>query len=353
MSTYKIIISDNGDDYRYYYLAKYLDLLLKQYNWIESNDDADCTFVIGEACAGDNSQKNEFRIIFLSDILKHYNDIAFNRGRYLIVRDVDINVTLPSRSCVRYIFYPVPYKGKLSELTRSYGNILVSCNESIITGSVSTKLLHVLNKLSHATINIDSRLYCLNECINENIKFVYSKDKLEEFVEKSDIVIGGGIAIVEAMRQGKNFVIVGEYGYGGIPDSRSIMRFHETFFSGTIGGSMFDPVPPSLVMEDLYSIINNEIFFDFDENVNKLSMTSMNSINIAISSMTKNEVLTFNDDFTIISKEDEYLLLNRYNRKEIMRVDVDTAYCITNDNLSDLQKHILDEFKRRSILIYK
>lgn len=353
MPTYRIINSSLDAGSRYVYLAKHLDLLLRQHEWIPSDTRPDYIFIIDAVGASDNDAANVFYVIFISDVVKHYCNIAANKGKYLIIRDIDINITIPSRTCVQFISYPLPYVDSYKQSEAHINNIFVSCRGRIFQNCTLLKLVMPFNKLSHATVIFDSCDYAISKTVNDNVAVIDVKDDISTFVTKSDLIVGSGLAIVEAIIQKKLFIIVGETGYGGIPDARNILKYHDTFFSGNIGGNLFEPIPTTLLLEDVSNIANNKVEYNLADYGEILSQKSYTSLENAISTFSIGGNVVFNTDYTIIAKEGRYILLNRYNRKVIDELDQHTAFCISNGDISQIEKTRIDYLQSKCILISK
>lgn len=349
METFKIIQPDNDTNLRYHYLAYHLCALLNENNW-EAADNPEYTFILGSSSFHYNNI-NTYNVIFLSEIKRHYHDISVQNGHYLVIKDINTNIVLPSRSCIRYITYPIPQNENSINGNLHPYDIFVSCRDVTTPDTTIFKLLHPLNSISSGKIIIDSDDQIISHCLNDNICNINVLDLIKNYVASSGLVIGSGVAIVEAIIQNKPFIVVGENGYLGIPDFRIIQRSHENFFSGTIGGNIYDPVPSSLVLDDIQQLLDGKKRIDTHKFAGTLSQTSYQSIFTALREFQFSGEFVFNTDYTIIVRNNEYKLYNRYDRKFIMCISQNAASCISNNLISELDEITFTLMKNNNILI--
>ena len=351
--TFQIITSYDLNDFRYFYLSKHLNEFLRQHGWVQDTVAPRYVFVIGDSKWDEAIPGKNFRIIFLSDVSDYYCDIANMQKSYLIIRDIDTNVTIPSRNFTQVVSYPLPNCCRKKRSLTSLNRIFVSCQGGLFNKATNLKLLRPLNKISNIQILIDGSPEIMKDCINENISFVDSGNNMSDIVKHSDLVIGSGIAIIEALLQGKNFIIAGANGYGGIPDKRNLFRFSETFFQGAIGGHLYDPIPESLILDDIISIETGSVGTLSSNTIKELSLGIFNEWANSVSFLERKEKYMFNTDFTIIMQFGHYYILNRYDRKKILDISPHDASAISENRFDDIEKGVIENLIKKRILIFK
>lgn len=349
--TYNIIETSDYKDFRYVHLAKHLNAFLQQHNWSYDSATPQYTFLISDSIKPENILSKCFRVIFLSDLHIHYRDIAFIKEPFLIIRDFDTNISIPSRSCTRTVPYPLPKSDQDSVFPSSINKIFVSCQAVFFKNDTILKLLLPLNKISRIPILIDTADNRIAGCLNDNISLVNPENQLDVFVKQSDLIIGSGVAIVEAIIQRKYFIIAGETGYGGIPDNRNIYRFSDLFFQGSIGGHLFDPIPDTLILDDIISIENGTRNISFYETIDDLSLRIFKDWINAISFFDKNDGYRFNTDFTIVKQSCHYYILNRYNRNRILEISPTDASALSKNRIEAIDETIANDLINMNILI--
>ena len=352
IKTFNIYHQPNSNDFRYFYLAKHLEALLKFHNWVIDLNTPNCIFLIGFINVNIPKNIQTFRIIFSSDIIYYYDEIANTTEYFLIIKDVDTKITLPSRNYTRIISYPIPFIDTPPPILKTKTNILVSCQEDLFSNHSIFKLIRPFNKLHDKSIVFHTKHKNIKKSLNANISIQqYKLQNIPKLISSSDVVIGSGFAIIEAIIQHKPYVIVGEYGYGGIPDDRNIYSFYESFFTGSIGGALCAPIPESLLLEDIQTIVNDSNKYCGNKFGNLLSNKSYSDLENAMNSFLEEKELVFNTDYTIILNNNTYLLHNRYTRKFITELDKTTANLLAQGDISKINDSTIQSLKRNKILI--
>lgn len=352
--TFYIYYQPNSNDSRYSYLAKHLEGLLKFHKWVKDVNSPNYIFLIGFINVNIPQNITIFRIIFSSDVIYYYDEIANTKDFFLIIKDIDTKITLPSRNCTRIISYPIPFINTTynPSISKTRTNILVSCQEDISPNYSIFKLIRPFNKLHDKFIVFHTKHKNIKKSLNANISIQqYKLKNIPKLVSSSDIVVGSGFAIVEAIIQHKPYVIVGEYGYGGIPDERNIYSFYKSFFTGSIGGSLCAPIPESLLIEDIQTIASDLNKYYCSNIGNQLSNKSYSDLENAICSFLEKKELVFNTDYTIILNNNTYLLYNRYTKKNITELDKTTANLLVQGDISKINDSIIQILKQNKILI--
>ena len=355
MKSFYINLNTTFSDCRYHYLADNLEALLLLNGWVKTDSCPEVRFILNCDNSNVGPCGKAVRVIFSSEIPHYYAEIAECKSYFLIVRDIDSGIVIPARNTAKIITYPVPRRMDYAETATESDKfrVLVSFSCGLRPESNVYKLISVLNRFSDADIICYSSDSRLQSCLNAGVSVHAVDPSLDEAVEGSDLVIGSGHVIVAAIIRRKPFIIVGERGYGGIPDHRNIFLFHNELFMGAVGGNFGTPVPESLVIDDIRSIVCGEATAVSDAVAEELSRRSYASIEDALSSLFKSESnpCGLNLDYTIISDSNQYLLLNRYTRRKILDLDRHTAEALAGNRIADINPEKVLAMKQENIII--
>jgi len=130
-----------------------------------------------------------------------------------------------------------------------------------------TQSLNVLRMIINA-INVNPELQLtifennacfqlLKDISNTNILFTNGDPNIEKYITNADIIIGEGSIIYEAMNYFKPVIIAGKRGFGGFVTPENYYDFQKVDFSGRIGGTVGEIIPPEMLLYEIESIIKN------------------------------------------------------------------------------------------------
>ena len=292
-----------------------------------------------------------------------------------ILRDVDIRIMFPFFYSSEEISVPWTASPDTRQATgaatalHACKKLLVGIHEIFHSNCTILKFFQQLNKLTQVDITIDSDAPNLQLAANPHIHVKPLGNRLEQAVAESDAVVGSGAAIAFAIRHNVPFAIVGERGYGGIPDNTNFQLYYRSFFQGRLGGKFDDPVPARLLDEDIRAMLeasadhaqfrayaHNEIMAlasgmacRFDALAGFYDDCKRNSIDA--------QQLAFNPDMTIVKGNGTYWLLNRFTRQIICSLDEAYAALAIGfaqgkpSPLSEGNRKIINELIENRILI--
>lgn len=312
--------------------------------------------------------KSELTRLYGSD----FSEIDFS----YILRDVDIRIMFPFFYSSEEIAVPWAVRPEsrqeagVATSRHARRKLLVCIHEIFHSNCTVLKFFQQLNKLTQADITIDSDAPNLQLAANPHIRIEPLGPRLEQTVAESDAVVGSGAAIVFAIRHNVPFAIVGERGYGGIPDNTNFQLHYRSFFQGRLGGKFDDPVPARLLDEDIRAMLeasadhaqfrayaHNEIMAlasgmarRFDALAGFYDDFKRNSIDA--------QQLAFNPDMTIVKGKGAYWLLNRFTRQIICSLDEAYASLAVGfaqgkpPRLSEENRHIIAELIENRILMF-
>lgn len=302
-----------------------------------NNYDAECLICVGnlttEVIAKKRTNKCAvIRFLFRSDISKNFYTDETLINYTFWVNDLDINILYPYLQTSSKIEVPFNLYAKepcIQKKENAEFDIYVNIGETLYADSALFKILRTLNRLTHYNIVVCSKNKDFVNFTNANVRIEDSFCAIEEHVKKSRIVIGAGYPILYAIKYRKPFIVVGERGYGGIPNSNNIKHYFREFFQGAIGGRFDGPLPENLVYEDILNIQNGEYnnSSEFGEILSSYIGNIYYKVKIIIISIIKanqnaNDAnLQFNSDYTIIEGNGHYWLLNRFTRLIIKKLD--------------------------------
>lgn len=302
-----------------------------------NNYDAECLISVGNLTTEIIVKKRTnkcvvIRFLFRSDISNNFYTDETLINYTFWVNDLDINILYPYLQTSSKIGIPFNLHTKelyIQKKENAESDIYVNIGETLYADSALFKILRTLNRLTHYDIDVCSRNKDFVNFMNANVHIEDSFCAIEEHVKKTKIVIGAGYPILYAIKYRKPFIIVGERGYGGIPNSNNIKHYFREFFQGAIGGRFDGPLPENLVYEDIQSIQNDE--YDYSAEIGEILSSYIENmfhkvkkiiISIIKANQNANDVnLQFNSDYTIIEGNGHYWLLNRFTRLIIKKLD--------------------------------
>jgi hypothetical protein len=188
----------------------------------------------------------------LSDIASEYcvSDAA---TQTLVFKDKVLNMqNLPVMSLIyQDMLLPTNYfhnkehsqSTNINESAKKNPLIYLNIDNDYFGDLIFLKLLPVLNTLYNYDIYYQSKQGIGRYLLNQHIKLVRNQQNIEEWLDKSDIVIGSGFVAYEAVKRSKKTIIVGEKGYGGLVAEENLEYHLSTFFQGRNGGKFDEYIP--------------------------------------------------------------------------------------------------------------
>lgn len=171
-----------------------------------------------------------------------------------ILRDRAINVLLPLYEQSTFLYMvnhqANPVKRRNNRLPQNRKKIYVDIDQQS-GGQTLHNLIGFLNLMETYDINIFSENNLYRQLINKHLSIVKDWEKINEYIEKSDIVIGSGYSAMQGVLSGKEVIIVGERGYGGLVTSANIQDHYRNYFQGRNGGQIGEYIPTNLLHRDM------------------------------------------------------------------------------------------------------
>jgi hypothetical protein len=117
------------------------------------------------------------------------------------------------------------------------------------------RLIAVFNLIIDYELTIccePSSIPSLKKFSNQHIHFTgFEKEQESKLVVQAYCVLSYGPSVLQFVNSGIRTVVVGPKGYGGLVTPHTIEYFLEQGFMGRCGGFKNEPLPPSLLFEDL------------------------------------------------------------------------------------------------------
>lgn len=217
---------------------------------------------------------------------------------------------------------------------RKKPKLLVSIESDNLLYSPLYQLIPLLNTLQEFEIRVIHEGMPARKIANTNISFIRNTNiDFKGIINKSDIILGSGTIIHEAISNCKPCIIVGERGYGGILTPECLSFQFDTGFQGRIGGYIGEYIPGKLVREKIKDIlemdiveINNLLNENREFIYKKCSMIEgqLNGLlecivnrTSGINNRLKETNLWFNKalEFSPLTKEDQFALVDKITRK--------------------------------------
>lgn len=175
-----------------------------------------------------------------------------------------------------------PYIGNEKDFSirnKEKPKIIVDIESKNLRHSPINKLIPLLNSLLDYEV-----LIIYNDPIfgffNSNISLIDKKGTdIHNLISNSDIIIGSGNTIFQALHLCKPCVVVGEYGYGGIITFENIELLYKNNFQGRVGGYLDEYLPSNLIFEDIQSLLDMES--DEINDIIKLNFHFINKRNVS------------------------------------------------------------------------
>lgn len=314
-------------------------------------------------------------LFYKSELTRLYgNDFSEIDFSY-ILRDVDIRIMFPFFYSSEEISVPWTASPDTRQATgaatalHTRKKLLVGIHEIFHSNCTILKFFQQLNKLTQVDITIDSDAPNLQLAANPHIHVKPLGNRLEQAVAESDAVVGSGAAIAFAIRHNVPFAIVGERGYGGIPDNVNFPLHYRSFFQGRLGGKFDDPAPARLLEEDIRAILattadhaqfrayaRDEIMALASDMATRFDVLAGFYDNFKRDAVDVSQ-LAFNPDMTIVKGNGTYWLLNRFTRQVICSLDEAYAALAIGfaqgkpSPLSEGNRKIINELIENRILI--
>ena len=144
--------------------------------------------------------------------------------------------------------------------------ILINIEHRNIQYSPLYRIAPLLNTLANFEIKILPGHKALPKIFNPHISILNKcKANVEKPVGESDVVIGSGNGIRQAISLCKPCIVVGERGYGGTITPESFELQNKNGFQGRVGGHLNEHLPGKLILEDVLDLLEWE-----QEKVNEL-----------------------------------------------------------------------------------
>ena len=183
----------------------------------------------------------------ISDIMKEYS-VSDTITQTLVFKDKVLNLELlPAHLIYQDMLLPVRDNNK-SDLSKKVPLIYLNIDDEYFGNLVFFKILPFFNLLHQYEIYYQSKKEIDRHLINKHIKLVKSQQNIEEWIDKSDIVIGSGLAAYKAVQRGKKTIVIGEKGFGGLVTAENLEYHLSNFFQGRNGGKFDESIPPHLLL---------------------------------------------------------------------------------------------------------
>ena len=98
----------------------------------------------------------------------------------------------------------------------------------------------------------------LKSIANSNINFVGEKTNVNQYYLRSDIIIGTGRTVLEAISNKKLCIVVGIRGFGGMITPDNFKKFQKYNFSGRVGGKYKEKFSELQVLNELKKCIKSK-----------------------------------------------------------------------------------------------
>lgn len=176
--------------------------------------------------------------------------------KIILLKDRDVKITeyLP-RVLTEYIHYPLCPSNKetKSQKVNERFKIFIAFNSNY-ADELLIRIAPVINHLSSFDYKIVSKQKKLPKIFNDNITLVSCKSFNRE-MEGSDLVIGNGFTVLEAILSEKPVIVIGDNGFGGLVKSQMIETQYQKFFSGRIGGEIDEKIPAKFLIDDILRVL--------------------------------------------------------------------------------------------------
>lgn len=136
------------------------------------------------------------------------------------------------------------------------GVIYIDIDSKVPISQPLQKILHFLNSLDSYRIICYSENNAYKSLVNQHVKIVTNRDRINEYIGLSDIVIGSGYSIMRGIQLGKKTIIVGDKGYGGLVSIENLQNQYLNYFQGRDGGQIGEFIPMNLLSMDMKSQAN-------------------------------------------------------------------------------------------------
>lgn len=207
--------------------------------------------------------KEQSEIPIVLFFLKSQQDKLFNIDtlcidKLICVRDTPLVYNIPQLYPYEEILFPIPIHNISIEKSIKKENILVSLCDSMINGIQMYDVIRLLNRLTQYNITILHNDINIESICNSHISVTDQFDKIINCVENSSCIIGSGITAILALIYKKNLIVIGDTGYGGVPNHENLLNHRKNYFQGTVGMALGAPIPSFLLDDDIKSLFNSE-----------------------------------------------------------------------------------------------
>jgi len=185
----------------------------------------------------------------LSDMATEYI-VSEIPGQTIIFKDKVFNLQHLSQVPLTYQYLVLPTKfcRNPNQIHPNEKPILfIRIDDAYFGNSILLKILPLLNRLHDYEIHYQSAKGVGTYLVNKHIKFVVHQQNTEEWLDKSDLVIGSGLVAYEAILRAKKTIVVGEKGYGGLVTETNLEYHLSNFFQGRNGGKFDEYIPLQLL----------------------------------------------------------------------------------------------------------
>ncbi len=193
-----------------------------------------------------------------SDIEKEYLDDTSKFSRIILLGPLqDFPQALLHKEVMVPLKLPVPIckANSFGFKDKKRPKILIDIEHRNIQYSPLYRIAPLLNTLPNFGIKILSS-QALPKIFNSHIGILdRDKSDVEKLIDESDIVIGSGNGIRQAISLCKPCIVVGAGGYGGIITPEIFELQNKNGFQGRVGSYLNEHLPEKLILEDILDLL--------------------------------------------------------------------------------------------------
>ena len=280
-----------------------------------------------------------------SDTITHtivFKDKILNTEHLLSTPLIYQDMLLPAHK-----IHPHAGNNNESDLSKKAPVIYVNIDDEYFGDLIFFKILPFLNLLYNYEIYYRSTKGIGRQLMNKHIKLVRPQQNMEDWLDKSDIVIASGLVAYKAVQRAKKTIVIGEKGYGGLVTGSNLEYHLSNFFQGRSGGKFDEPIPPQLLlraitteMPDTQKMINGLSFLQAKKEEKFISLIEKAaSFTPNIDSDEMNASYMLNPNYAITEKKPRRYLSKRGFNKLYQSINESEATVI----LTFREPHTLSE----------
>lgn len=196
--------------------------------------------------------------------------------------------------------------------------IYVNLDDEYFGGLTFLKILSLLNLFRDYEIHYQPKRGIGREFINEHIKLINPQSDINDSINRADIVIASGYVAYLATQRGKKTIVVGEKGYGGVVSGDNLEYHMANFFQGRNGGKFDEHIPYPLLSKAIGADvpdmrkIHDKLLLLHNRNQDRfIQLIEFIVSNVAISETDPTTNYIFNQDYTLIKRNNRFWLCKR------------------------------------------